>query len=286
MAPANASLGVTALLDELLKDEQKLDRDMAAFTGAADPTPQEEAEEPQLSPEDQQALSELHTDMDSCLASLEDWKEESRLRRIKLERELEAEFGFSNASPDMDESQGEEPDSESEDVTAVDMSRYLGGAGRRQHGQRQPLSPLKDSQANMAGISSGKAKAKAKDDARLADQERIDKLRAEVEAMRQQDAYNMSSAEFASYDPSDDLGGAMPDASKLNDWCDEVDAALEDPSFGTGFGTAMAGSAQEGLNDMQLGMQAAQSRVEADILEMEKLMAECNAAIQQRKGTV
>jgi hypothetical protein len=284
MAPENPSLGVTALLDDLLKDEQKLERDMAAFTGAADPTSQEEAEEPQLSAEAQRALSKLNTDMDSCLASLEDWKEESRLRRIKLERELEAEFGFSSAAPEMDESQREEPDSESEDVTGVDMSRYLGGAGRRQHGQRQPLSPLKDSQANMAGVSS--SKSKAKDDARLADQERIDKLRAEVEAMRQQEAYNMSSAEFASYDPSDEIGGAIPDASKLNDWCDEVDAALEDPSFGTGFGSAMAGAAQAGLDDMQLGMQAAQSRVEADILEMEKLMAECNAAIQERKGAI
>lgn len=304
------SLGVTALLNELLQDEAKLDRDMAAMTGreaapAPGPSTGEEEEEPQLSPEDQQALAELHTEVDGCLAGLEDFKEESRLRRLKLEKELEAEFGFSchleleaerlqmnslgMSGLDEGDLKAEESDDDDHGLEAKpegeDMSRYLGGAARRQHGQRQPLSPLNDSQAYTSTAGSSSVKAGVRDEAVHADQERIDKLRAEVEALRQQDA--MASM---SYDRmgSSDMGDTMPDGSLgLNDWCAEVDAVLEDPSFGTGV-TDMGGytRTQEGLSQMNVGIEAAQNRVEADILEMEKLMAECNAAIQERKGTV
>jgi len=84
--PVDNSLGVTALLNELLSEEAKLEIAMNDFTGrgneeaAADSDQQPEQ---QLSAEDAQQLHELHQDVDSCLAGLQSWEEESRLRRKK-----------------------------------------------------------------------------------------------------------------------------------------------------------------------------------------------------------
>jgi len=310
------SLGVTALLDDLLKEEAKLDRDMAAMTGRPIPDAAGESqelageEEPQLSPEDQRALAELHEEVDGCLAGMDDWREESRLRRLKLEKELEAEFGFSchvetdarimgDSLTEGDESPTQtselcQPDAE-DAVDEHDMSRYLGGAGRRQHREeRAPLAPLMDAQiprTHDAWTSGSSAKAEVRDEARRADVDRIEKLRAEVEAMRQQqvalDAYD-------GMVPDDDLADTMTTMpgmgqTGMNDWCAEVDAVLGgdlDPSFSADLNGIGYLQAREGLNEIDSGLEAASSRVNADILEMEKMLEECNAAIQARKNTI
>jgi len=303
-------------LDDLLKEEAKLDRDMAAMTGrpiadaAVDRQEFAGEEEPQLSAEDQRALSELHAEVDGCLAGMDDWREESRLRRLKLEKELEAEFGFSCHVETDARLLGDSPTEghgspthtselcgpDAEDAVEEDMSRYLGGAGRRQHREeRAPLAPLMDAQIQRthdAWTSGTGAKAEARDEARKADVDRIEKLRAEVEAMRQQqvalDAYDGLLP-----DDDNDLADTMQTmpglgVTGMNDWCAEVDAVLGgdfDSSLGADLNGIGYMQAREGLNEIDSGLEAASSRVNADILEMERMLEECNAAIQARKNT-
>lgn len=272
MAPADGpadSLGVTALLDELLLEEQALER----------------LEEPQLSAEDQQQLTALHKDVDGCLASMAGWEEESRLRKAKLMQELEAEFGF---SCDLEAEAARDANQELEDCHArreeeqeeEDISRYLGGVNRRQHHPRQPVGPLMDEQAHARSSSS--TPMVATDEARQADAERIQRLRSEVEAMRDREMMGLGPYNvMVEPDESDAIVGA---SAGLSAWCEEVDAVLDDPALGEGSGARMLAGA--GLSEIGAGLEVAQSRLNDDILEMENLLAECGAQIQARKAAM
>lgn len=273
MVPPPVSLGVTALLDELLLEESKLESAMDAFTGrvrqdsSADNQQQSpaELEQESLTAEDRQQLFELNEEVDSCLASMQNWEEESRLRRAKLEEDLEKEYaqkyGLSCQLDSQTHAEGGGIIGEDED-----LSRYLGGAGRRQHGQRERL----DMHAQMATIPS--AKAAERDETRQADAERLTKLRAEVEGMRQREALGLGPWDDMQPDDLDTLVGT----AGLSAWCEEVDAVLEDPAFSTDLDDAHA-HAQDNVND------AMHSRIEADISEMEKLLDECNAIFEAQK---
>lgn len=278
MAPSEASLGVTALLDELLLEGQLLDEQEAQIQ-------QQQQNEPKLSAEDQQQLAELHEEVDGCLASMENWGEESRARRAKLMQELEAEFGFScdveSTSGFHPPGRGEIENGDSEDFNATqdddeDMSRYLGGANRRQHQHSEPHGPLMS--AHLPATATSTAKAICRDQTRHADAERIQKLRDEVEAMRQQEAFGLGPYNAMEPDDLDATGGV---AAGMSAWCQEVDAVLEDPSLSADSGGL--NHAIEGLNEMDTGLNAAQSRLGNDILEMERLLAECSAQIQAQK---
>lgn len=287
MAPV-INFGLTETLDELLSEEVRLERDMDALVGreprehpaCGQQLPGSEQFEPQLSAEDRQALAELHKDVDGCLLSLEGWREESRLRREKLENELAAEFGFICHSENETKS-GEECQ-HAEDLSQdlhedADMGRYVGGAGARQHRHREPLGPATGAQAGLPAAVG--AKAEARDETRRADAERIEKLRAEVEAMRQQEA----AGPYGVGTPDDSDDSAMPVGIEgLSGWCEEVDAVLQDPAFTTDLGGFVR--SRKNLHEMDTGLEAAQAHIDAEILEMEELLAECSAAIQARKG--
>lgn len=286
MAPAEGSLGLTALLDDLLLEEARLERAEARAAGVVTEDDDAPCEEPQLSPEDQQQLAELHQDVDGCLASMQNWEEESRQRRAKLMKDMEAEYGF---SCDLEGESGRAElqnldnfDANLEDDMSrseEDMSQYLGGANRRQHRhcEPKPVGPFMEAQAPVVSTSS---KSIARDEKRQADSERIDKLRAEVEAMKQREV--MGLGPYDSMQPDDDLDTTVGVAAGLASWCDEVDAVLEDPSLDAGSGGLTR--AKEGLNQIDSGLGEAQCRLNDDILEMEKLLADCNAQIKARKA--
>lgn len=275
MAPANHSLGVTGLLDELLMEESKLEVAMAAMTGRGQ---SDEEPEQQLSAEDQQQLAELHDEVDGCLASLGNWEEESRLHREKLEKELEAQYGFSC----KDELQSGQKAADSDDSEKdEDMSRYLGGANRRQHRHQTPFearSPALDTQASVtvAGAKNGGREA-----ARGADAERLEKLRAEVEGMRQREA-----AGLGPYDamPSDDLDASLSGTMGFSGLCTEIDAmSLSDTNVEE---HSTIDDARSGLDKMDNALIGARSRLDNDILEMEKLLAECSAMSKVNKESM
>lgn len=279
MAPANHSLGVTGLLDELLMEESKLEVAMAAMTGRGQ---SEEEPEQQLSAEDQQQLAELHDEVDGCLASLGNWEEESRLRREKLEKELEAQYGFS-CKDDMQSSPKavDSDDSEKDE----DMSRYLGGANRRQHRHQAPLevrSPALDTQAPVHGAS---VKSQGREAARSADAERLEKLRAEVESMRQREASGLGPYDAM---PSDDLEVSLSGTMGFSGLCTEIDAMMVGNSLSNTSAEEQStiDDARSGLDKMDNALSGARSRLDNDILEMEKLLAECSAMTKVNKESM
>jgi hypothetical protein len=217
-----------------------------------------------------QQLAELHNDVDGCLASLEGWEEESRLRRIRLEKELEEQYRF-DSSMDRDEADGSFDEN-------TDIGRYLGDIGTRsQHESSQPSS------YELSNVSAPPCtRAHDRDETRRADADRIAKLRAEVEALRQQEAQQEAMG-FGPWDDmqSDDPNDTLIGASALSAWCEEVDDVLGDTCFDANAGGLTR--VRDGLNHMDSALDAAQTRVETDLEEMEKLLAECNSAIKTHK---
>jgi len=288
--PVDNSLGVTALLNELLSEEAKLEIAMNDFTGrgneeaAADSDQQPEQ---QLSAEDAQQLHELHQDVDSCLAGLQSWEEESRLRRKKLEEDLAKEYGFScdtefDPMPSYEGNAWVAQTAPSEAIEEdEDMSRYLGGAGRREHGQRAVRAPLTEAPVNVASVTKS-AKAASRENARQADEDRMSQLRAEVEGMRQREA--MGLGPYGGMEPEPDEEDAQASmlgtaGLGLSSWCAEVDAALENPSFITE--TDIVAPVHVG-NDSNV--KALESQLEAEIAEMERLLTECNGMMEAQKS--
>jgi len=258
-------------------EESRLEVAMAAMTGRG----QSEEEEPeqQLSAEDQQQLAELHDEVDGCLASLGNWEEESRLRREKLEKEMEAQYGFS-CTDEMQSAQKEVDSDDSE--KDEDMSRYLGGANRRQHRHQAVATPARamDTQAPVHGAS---AKSQGREAARSADAERLEKLRAEVEDMRKREA-----AGLGPYDamPSDDLEVSMSGTMGFSGMCTEIDAMGNSFSNTSAEEHSTIDDARSGLDKMDEKLSGARSRLDNDILEMEKLLAECSAMSQVNKESM
>jgi len=283
------SLSVSALLDELLAERAQHDA-----------LEEQEQTDLALSADDQQQLAALHDEVDGCLASLERWQEERRARTEQLEKELEAQYGFScqldgennlldfqdyAAETDFSRQADNSDLSIHNDVDSnepVDMSRYLGGAVRRpQHGRCDQLEmpPLR-MQADPAV--SCVPNAKDKDAIRLADSERLEQLRAEVESMRHREASGLGPWDDMHLDDPEDA--TVPGMSALTNWCDEVDSVLEDVPFNEHLG-GLAGM-QERLHEMDAALSAAHTDVDADLNEMEKLLAECNEAIASHRESL
>jgi hypothetical protein len=270
---------VSALLDELLGEEAQLEVLEAQQHG-----------NPQLSEDEQQQLAELHEEVDGCLASLELWEEESRLRREKLEKELEEQYGFScqlelGSDAEGDTTQkGESSDPCIEEDQ--DLSRYLGGGDRHRYTPRDSCetSPKqRDAEQHSSDHVAfcTESHLMDRDATKRADAERLQRLRAEVDLLRSREASGLGPWDDFRVD---EAGIEEDGTSALTAWCDEVDNVIGEAPFSSNLGGLTR--VQNGLDEMDSCLSAAYSNVDADLHAMEKLLAECNAAIQANTANV
>jgi len=305
-------LGVTALLDELLAKEaeeagpavvpekvaavpaeaQAANTDPSCVEGTKEsegavggddasyePNEVEQEAEAEVS----RQVAELCGEVDACLESMANWEEESRQRREALKRELEAQYGFSYEDSMLDgprveaESGLEEDEEENEEMN---VSAYIRGA--------EPLvaSMMDPPMAQRAVPAAHYRALDGQDEAmRLADEARIERLRAEVEKLRRRGAQGEAAQE--------EVSGTDLDSSCMREWCAEVDAALGMPmddsldmSYYGGPGDMESGmeiidnrlaSAMEHGRDIEGALNVANMRIEAELGDLDRLLSECDA---------
>jgi len=114
------------------------------------------------------------------------------------------------------------------------------------------------------------------------EQARLAALRAEVEALRCREAEMESRLHGDAGIAAQALDTSMPDGLGLSEWCSEVDAVLAlDPSSTDGFG-ALENELQQVSKHVgvtQGAMQSAGCRIEAELGELERMLADCDAQV-------
>lgn len=242
-------------------------------------------------------IAELSREMDACLSSLEGWEGESERRREALKRELESAYGFS-----YQDTTSEVFGCLTGHATAdLEMSGMLGNATADLEVEDMPVdeaagSRLQASSARMASQQPDRFEPDRglllREDPEVvrAEEERIGRLRREVEEMRRQACSDHGDHSPAMETP-DVLQASFAATTGLTAWCAEVDAALagEDlESSGLGGGSPTMGA--RGLRTMEgqladamkevAGMEErlgqAQSQVNAELGDLDRLLAECS----------
>mmetsp|Transcript_89320 Transcript_89320/g.255812 ORF Transcript_89320/g.255812 Transcript_89320/m.255812 type:complete len:326 (-) Transcript_89320:64-1041(-) len=303
------SMGVTALLDELLAEN------CGRETPPSSPVyePRERVEEglgrpggPEVSPRSRD-IAELCGEMDSCLASLGQWEEESRLRVLALRKDLEAQYGFA-----FDENAARFPAWEAQDCIASDPEdENLNGSYRRllekeelvieahrraiaaqardleerpgSAGSLMATSPLKASTPRISRI--------LHDPQRQNDEDRISKLKAEVDILRQREA-EMQQEIMQQWLEIEGAEGSPERSSDLSALCCEADCLLRDGSPAPAMTTlevmaaidaeeqeefarmeARLASAQAGLGAMEAALDSARSEMDSELSELERLLS-------------
>lgn len=282
-------MGVTALLEELLSDRDPLSTSgelvMDMTTG------------PDIglghgvSPRSRQ-IAELCGEMDSCLESLAKWEEDSRNRVDALKREMESQYGFSYEEqvrfPAVSDLGGYEADGfgglpdEHEDSVDEGCCRAVVQLPepRVEFVRGVPCKPLSKLQLQ-------------EDVMRHEDEDRIAKLRAEIEGLKQKEA-EMQQEIIQQWLDVEALDGWAPGVAEVQAsdirsvefsvLCAEADNVLANgcvgdrpPSYS---GVVIEGlearlrEARGGLSYMEDRLDSARSRVDSEISELEKLLAE------------
>lgn len=294
-----SGFGVTALLDELLLEAN------GGNGGEAQTEAVPDTEEPPCAlltvPEDHEAavelarqaqeLSDLSAEVDACLASLEDWREEQAQQKEALRKELEEHFGD---VPDADATSEGEEDAVSEDVTeapsaAPPREGAGGGAG---------LWAVKGCRVSEPGP--GGSSLCELEELRRADEARIARLREEVEELKQQGVEMEARSRLAEAEAleagAEGTGAGTGLSGGLRDWCAEVDAALGlppqqdlvdtsglDEDIIAGERRLLAQEFESQLVDvwaegerLECALGAARGRVDLELGELERLLAECD----------
>jgi len=310
-----AAMGVTALLDELLAE--------GAGTGGRElpPSPDPEHEIAytragaaqdgingcrqainEVSPRSRQ-IAELCGEMDSCLASLSKWEEDSRCRVEALRKGLEAEYGF-GFEDKVRFPAWELRDIDSEDAPDEPLERSAPGLL-----DQEELVGEAYCRALALGTSSPEPRTEdlrreaSTDPLRRADEERIAKLRAEVENLRQKEA-EMQQEIFQQWLDAEALEGsgsaaaaaaAMPvgaNSSNISFLCREADQILGETGGGDSPARAKLAAedeeecaemeeiearlaaVQDGITHMEGNLDSARSMVDSELSELEKLLAD------------
>jgi hypothetical protein len=307
-------LSVTALLDDLLAEQGCNDADPSKFAPPLRPDAGI-AEAKRLcaaddghggQTEEEQQLAELCGEMDACLASLNGWEAQRERDREALKKQLEAQYGFSyeDAVLDTAEDAGKNGEDEylqadretladSDDCEAALESEPIpssgslarGGAGRDLPTtvveQPAPFNRMVDAM-----------------DAELDANVRLNKLRAEVEELRKNalaeatsspwdddvSALDVSALDGLAALDSTSLG---PDNSALDSsaaqWCRDVEAVLGSGGGDSGgdfdlaaLDAKMAMALNQG-GEINLAMENANARIDAELADLDKMMAECDA---------
>mmetsp|Transcript_37617 Transcript_37617/g.95298 ORF Transcript_37617/g.95298 Transcript_37617/m.95298 type:complete len:325 (-) Transcript_37617:58-1032(-) len=305
---ASSSMGVTALLDELLAEN--CGREPPPSSPVYEPREQVEdgldrTGSPEVSPRSRD-IAELCGEMDSCLASLGHWEEESRLRVLALRKDLEAQYGFA-----FDENAARFPAWEAQDCIASDPEDdNLNGSYMRllekeelvieAHrraiaAQASDLEKRPGSAGSLMATSPLKASTPRisralHDPQRQNDEDRIAKLRAEVDILRQREA-EMQQEIMQQWLEIEGAEGS-PERSDTSALCCEADYLLRDGSPAPAMTTlevmaaidaeeqeefarmeARLASAQAGLGAMEAALDSARSEMDSELSELERLLS-------------
>jgi len=248
-----------------------------------------EPEDPEVS--DELALQRLHGEVDACLMSLGNWEAESLERREALKRELEAKYGFSydealeSVGPNgegfvhqRDEGFDSQDEGDATDGGCGPSARLAAFAPR----ERPMLSVAAPPVGQAADVMLSSSMQRV-DEARLAT------LRAEVEELRRRsaeaDAWHAADAQAAE---ADDLIGTV---SGLAEWCAELDHVLDSPQLPKQTWDENRSelkvleeteqalqSARDQAGRLEGALGDAYAQMEAEIGDLEKLLADCDAA--------
>lgn len=290
-------LGITGLLNELLAAQERGSQengleddndDLQHESATSGPIGTEDEPEP----EEQEvptelALRQLHGEVDACLQSLGSWEAESRRRREELKRELEAKYGFSYDEALASLGGDEGLLSHNEGVASDDDFQLISAFSP------QDRVPATFSVATLPEVGAARADSSMSNSMQDIEERRLAMLRAEVEDLKRRsaeaDALYLADAQAAEVD-DDDLSGA---AHGLAAWCAELDDVLdferlpdalqqvpseanelqiiEETEQALERARNRAGRLEDSLGD-------AYARMEAEIGDLEKLLADCDLA--------
>lgn len=259
--------GATGLLQELLAEQAAI----ASVPEAANP---EEAEgEEEEAAEVAKEIRALHDEMDDCLASLDQWRAERKQESEAMLRDMEALCNAQSDELEVAEEETKNDDalsSGAEDAEpvekAVTVSRCIAASAERpaQMGLGvQSLEVPEQEQARMAA------------------------LRAEVEALRCREAEMESRLHSDAGIAAEALDASLPYGLGLSDWCSEVDAVLAlDPSKTDGFGALENELMEvaEHVGATEGALESAGCRIEAELGELERMLAECDAQVARARA--
>jgi len=260
--------------------------------------------------EEEQQLAELCGEMDACLASLNGWEAQRERDREALKKQLEAQYGFSyeDAVLDTAEDPGKnggqdeylqadrETLADSDDCEAALESEPIPSSGSLARGG--PGRDLPDSGCSVVEQPAPFSRMGDVMDAELDANVRLNKLRAEVEVLRKNalaeatsspwdddvSALDVSALDgFAALDSS----AVGPDNSALDSsaaqWCRDVEAVLGSGGGDSGgdfdlaaLDAKMAMALNQG-GEINLAMENANARIDAELADLDKMMAECDA---------
>lgn len=282
-------MGVSALLDELLAEGHGKEAPPASPVRELRQQAEIAAEDLsccQVTPRSRQ-IAELCGEMDCCLASLGRWEEESRLRVQALRQDLEQQYGFA-----YEEGGGATciKDWELKDVDEPDELQQQEAYCRALSGGKVDDLPLLTRSRSASPVRS--MHQVVEDPLRRADEERIAKLRAEVESLRHKEA-EMQQEIMQQWLECEALEGSAPPASELSTLCREADRLLgeegrslcdtraemlEPSALGAtdqveGMEARLA-EAQSGLVHMEGHLNSARSQIDSDLAELERLFNE------------
>lgn len=260
-------LGVTQLLNELLSEQETRNGCLGTsedeehgFQGDLGDSNLE------LEQEVARQIKDLAGEMDDCLASLEQWKAQRRRENEAMDKELEAlhrETLLLEAS------------------TAEDEDRLFSQEEDEEQYPCEPIEDVKPVKHQTLPVDSSRHFSPLDLEMARADEERIANLRAEVERLRLQAAASECEVR-GTFDEEMEL----PDTSTLSQWCSEVDNALNGESTVAELEDEMF-KAYGRVGDLEGGLEAARARVDAELRELEEMLAECDvmkAKIQQHES--
>jgi DNA repair exonuclease SbcCD ATPase subunit len=278
-------LGITGLLNELLA-AQEANSQRISSQHASGVTHDEGAED-EPEPEEEEVPGELallHGEVDACLMSLGNWEVESQQRREELKRELEAKYGFSydealesvsTSGEGLSQRRHDELTHEDEGVPDSSDERFAVFAPRER--------PMFNMAAHLADSAPDAILTTAM---QRVDDGRLETLRAEVDELRRRsaeaDALHAADSEAAG--TNDDLVGT---ASGLAAWCEELDQVLDAPELRDETRRELQvleetekalQSARSQAGHLEGALGDAYARMEAEIGDLEKLLADCDAA--------
>eukprot|EP00933_Yihiella_yeosuensis_P053829 TRINITY_DN5211_c1_g1_i2.p1 TRINITY_DN5211_c1_g1~~TRINITY_DN5211_c1_g1_i2.p1 ORF type:complete len:284 (+),score=63.31 TRINITY_DN5211_c1_g1_i2:185-1036(+) len=274
MAP---SLGVTQLLNELLAEQESTGKvhetipENEATTDCTQSQQIESSNNDEMAEDYAQQLNDLCGEMDDCLESLERWKAQRKMDNEAMEKELkslrrEAEL-FEASEQDCKRTLEEVSKIEDEEEYPCEpIEEHISAPSRK------PISASDNDDAASRALASIRMEAQAREDAA-----RIAQLRAEVDHLRQKAAAAEADESEMDFGTSMDINvSGLPDVSGLSEWCAEVDVAalrllapdeLEEHLL----------KARHRVGSLETDLDSAKCRVDAELGELEQMLAECDA---------
>eukprot|EP00930_Biecheleria_cincta_P053337 TRINITY_DN3876_c0_g1_i1.p1 TRINITY_DN3876_c0_g1~~TRINITY_DN3876_c0_g1_i1.p1 ORF type:complete len:294 (+),score=81.23 TRINITY_DN3876_c0_g1_i1:68-883(+) len=261
--------GATGLLQELLAEQAA----KTSQPAAADPEGAEEEAEEEEAAEVAKEIRALHDEMDDCLASLDQWRAERKQESEAMLRDMEALCNAQSNELEVAEEETKNDDalsSGAEDAEPVEKPvavRKCVAAGAERPAQMsfavQSLEVPEQEQARLAA------------------------LRAEVEALRSREAEMERRLHGDAGIAAEALDSSLPDGLGLSEWCSEVDAVLAlDPLSTDGFGALEneLKTVAEHVGATKGSLESAGCRIEAELGELERMLAECDAQMARARA--